>query len=54
LQWLTGEPQAGANRFWVHTRGEAKAVRCRELLALYADLIPSGRLALLERDLAHW
>ena len=31
LQWLTGEPQPGANKYWQHTRGAEKAERCREL-----------------------
>jgi hypothetical protein len=54
LAWLTGEPQKGANRFWVHTRGAAKVARLRALMAEYAEVIPPGRLALLEQDLGHW
>lgn len=54
LEWLTGEPQAGANRWWQHKRGAEKLARCRELIEHYAHLIPAGRLEVLARDLEHW
>jgi hypothetical protein len=54
LQWLTGVPQEGANRFWVHTWGRDKAARCRRLVAEHADLIPPRRLPALLADLARW
>ena len=54
LEWLTGKPQPGANRFWCHIRGEAKVTRCRALMAEHAALIPLDRLPGLERDLQFW
>lgn len=54
LEWLTGIPQQGANRFWIHGRGAAKVARCRELMLEHADLIPPGRLPALEADLEFW
>lgn len=54
LEWLTGIPQQGANRFWIHGRGDAKVERCKMLMQEYADLIPLGRLPALQRDLAFW
>ncbi len=54
LAWLTGETQPGANRFWIHARGDAKVTRCRALMAEHAALIPLKRLPALERDLHFW
>ncbi|MFA6312645.1 MAG: hypothetical protein WCV99_12425 [Sterolibacterium sp.] len=54
LEWMTGEPQPGANRFWIHTRGDAKVARCMALMQEYAELIPPGRLPALEADLEFW
>jgi hypothetical protein len=53
-QWLTGVHDPLANRFWVHGRGPEKVERCRWLMAEYRHLIPRGRRAQLEEDLAHW
>lgn len=54
LEWLTGTPQPGANRFWIHGWGDAKVARCRALMQEHADLIPPGRLPALEADLEFW
>jgi hypothetical protein len=54
LQWLTGEPQPGANPFWQHARGTAKAARARALLDSHDHLIPAGRLPALLDDVRHW
>ena len=54
LQWLSGQAQPGANRFWAHTRGAAKAERCRQLLHEHAHLVPVGRMPKLLRDIEHW
>lgn len=54
LEWLTGTPQPGANRFWIHGRGDAKVARCRALMQEHAELIPPGRLPALEADLEFW
>jgi len=54
LEWLTGEPQPGSNRFWRHVRGIAKIERCTMLMQEHAVLIPLDRLPLLQRDLEFW
>jgi len=54
LEWLTGEPQPGANRFWRLNRSPERLARRRALLETHAHLIPPGRLAALENDVAHW
>jgi len=54
LEWLTGEPQPGANRFWRHVCGIAKFERCWLLMQEHAELIPLGRLPALEADLEFW
>lgn len=54
LEWLTGSPQPGANRFWVHLRSAEKVARCRALIEAHDDLIPAGRLPALLADLEHW
>jgi hypothetical protein len=53
-QWLTGQPVAGAGKLWAFRGGAAKAERCREIIRAYAELIPRGRLAQLERDIERW
>ena len=54
LQWLTGKPQEGANRFWKFTHGAEKVARCRALIESCGNLIPRGRLGILAQDLAFW
>lgn len=53
-QWLTGEHEPAANPFWQHTRGAAKAERCRQLLHEHSHLVPVGRMPKLLRDIEHW
>jgi hypothetical protein len=54
LQWLTGKPQEGASKFWIHVRGAEKVARCRDLIARHPHLITRGRMAVLEKDMAFW
>ena len=54
LEWLTGQPQPGANRFWRHVRGAAKIERCMTLMQEHAALIPLDRLSQRDRDLQFW
>jgi hypothetical protein len=53
-QWLTGQHDPDANQFWEFGSGPDRAERGRQLLREYAHLIPPGRLAKLERDVAFW
>ena len=54
LEWLSGEPQDAANRFWKHDHSPERMARRRELLDQYPELIPPGRVAELRREITTW
>jgi hypothetical protein len=54
LEWLTGTPQEGSNKFWIFCTDGAQLARREWLVERFESLVPAGRKATLESDLRQW